>query len=133
MERMTEQAAPDATKVWAVRLGAGPEDTEGVLSLEETDLVFAAEEGELRIPYHELQRVKRVLGSPVILIDRRSSEESERFAFFFSKPPALPGTEESKRKTRRRAVYYLGASNRERKALLKRWEREIRSRVSLRR
>ncbi|MEX0833078.1 MAG: hypothetical protein WD276_04285 [Actinomycetota bacterium] len=126
---MTEPTEPSVATVWAVRLGAAPEETEGTLTLEESELVFAAEDGELRIPLVTIRRAKRIRGSPVLLVEQETSEGRADFAFYFSKPPPLPGPGESKRKTRRRAVGYLGVSNRERKHLLKAWQGAIEARV----
>lgn len=126
---MTEPTLPSPATVWAVRLGASLEDTEGTLTLGDSDLVFAAEDGELRIPLETIRRAKRIRGSPVLRVEQQSSEGRADFAFYFSKPPPLPGPHESKRKTRRRAVGYLGMSNRERKSLLKKWESAIGTRA----
>lgn len=116
--------------VWAVRIGVSNEDAEGRLTLEDMHLVFAIEEGSLRIPLVEIKKVKRVLGSPVLMVEQHGSTPA-RFAFFFVKPPPLqPEGRQTKRKVRRQGTAYLGNTNRSKKPLIVKWEREVRSAVA---
>ena len=116
--------------VWAVRIGVSNEDAEGTLALEETHLVFSIAEGSLRIPLAEIGKVKRVLGSPVLMVDQKGAKPA-RFAFFFVKPPPLEpqGPRQSKRKARRQGTAYLSTKNRSKKAVVVDWERDVRAAV----
>jgi hypothetical protein len=82
---------PESTTVWMVELDRSPDDVEGTLTLQDRSIRFApAGEGEAReIELTDINRVKRVWGSPVLMV--HSVEEGERhvIAFYFSKPPPL--------------------------------------------
>jgi hypothetical protein len=113
---------------WGVRIGVSDKDAKGRLSLGETELVFdlATEEGTLRIPLENITKVKRLRGSPVLVVDSREGEKVARFAFFFVKPPPLRReTHERRGKVRRRAVTYLQTTNASHKEALKAWETAV--------
>jgi hypothetical protein len=82
---------PDPTTVWMVQLDRSPDDVEGTLTLETRSMRFAPGEGGAarEIGLTDISRVKRVWGSPVLIV--HSVEEGERHvtAFYFSKPPPL--------------------------------------------
>jgi hypothetical protein len=124
---------PDAATVWMVQLDRSPDDVEGTLALDAGSIRFAATEGAVarEIALTDINRVKRIWGSPVLMV--HSVEDGERHvtAFYFSKPPPLhPAARDtddapptlmgpfsrnrpaSKRKQRRQNAGYLaGASN----------------------
>lgn len=149
----------DRTLVWAVRLGVGAqEDVEGYLSLD-TDrgaVVFEAIEpdvgeaervvGELAIPLTEVSRVRRVLGSPVLVVRHGEGAGRRETAFYFAKPPRLSttlgceeppeldeptfplprfGARRGGRRERRRAATYLGIKNRGLKEDIRAWRRTL--------
>lgn len=113
-----------------VQLDRSSDDVEGTLTLEEQALRFDSPSLGIRtISLTTVERVKRIWGSPVMLV--RSVEDGDKHvtAFYFSKPPPLhpeqasadepPPTlifnrnrAPSKRKQRRRNAGYLAnASN----------------------
>jgi len=121
---------PEPTRVWMVQLDRSPDDVEGTLTLEDEALRFDSPSLGIRtISLTAVERVKRIWGSPVLLV--RSVEDGDKrvTAFYFSKPPPLhpdqaasdepPPTlifnrnrAPSKRKQRRRNAGYLAnASN----------------------
>jgi hypothetical protein len=89
---------PEATTVWMVQLDRSPDDVEGTLSLEHAAIRFVpSEAGSPReIDLTDVSRVKRIWGSPVMMV--HSVEDGQRHvtAFYFSKPPPLhPPAEKS--------------------------------------
>ena len=89
---------PDPTTVWMVELDRSPDDIEGTLTLEARSMRFSSGEGgaSREIDLTDISRVKRIWGSPVLMV--HSVEDGERHvtAFYFSKPPPLhPPTEKS--------------------------------------
>jgi hypothetical protein len=78
----------------------------------------------------EIAKVKRVLGSPVLMVDQ-TGEKPARFAFFFVKPPPLEPQKprQTKRKMRKQGTAYLSNQNRDKKSLVMDWERDVRSAV----
>lgn len=127
--------------VWAVELGPGAPTTEvrGQLALASQALVFSPRDerqSERRYPLREIVRTRRLRGSPVLMVVTRGGGGARRTAFYFVQPPPLPKTEEvaptstlrrsTKRRARRQNVGYLGTWNREKKALLREWERHVR-------
>lgn len=135
----------DRVRVWAVDLveGASTKERQGMLSLHEATLRFEpSKEAEptLTIPLREVAKVKRLRGSPVIVVQFRKDDAARRTAFYFVQPPPLAvfleGRDERnvltalrnpKRKARRENVGYLGMSNRAKKDELVAWERAIRA------
>ena len=121
---MEDVIAP--TTVWAVRIGVSNEDAEGTLSLEDGHLVFTLEEGLLDIPLADVRRVRRVRGSPILLVDQEEGNRVARFAFYFAKPPPLePQGKTTRRKNRRQSMGYLGLANRDKKELVAEWAKAI--------
>jgi hypothetical protein len=81
---------PEPTRVWMVQLDRSPEDVEGTLTLEEQAIRFDSPSLGIRsIALTTVERVKRIWGSPVLLV--RSVEDGDKrvTAFYFSKPPPL--------------------------------------------
>jgi hypothetical protein len=135
-----------SVRVWAVELGAGPPvEREGVLALERTALRFEPSDPgpPISLPLAQIVRVRRLRGSPVLMVVSRRGAERRRTAFYFVEPPPLPGAEPEpeprlalptlrnpRRKARRRNVSYLGLMNREYKDVLVAWERAVREAVA---
>jgi len=133
---------PSPVIVWAVELepGSSLEEVQGSLTLETEALVFTPREGhgsERRYQLAEVARARRLRGSPVLLIVHEPSREPRRTAFYFVQPPPLVPPDESRkavlgplaggspRKVRRRNASYLGFSNRQKKQVLREWERAV--------
>jgi hypothetical protein len=73
-----------------VQLDRSPDDVEGTLTLEEQAIRFDSPSLGIRsIALTTIERVKRIWGSPVLLV--RSVEDGDKrvTAFYFSKPPPL--------------------------------------------
>jgi hypothetical protein len=124
-------AMPNITTVWVVHLEQGnPLDTKGTLVLTDSQVAFSGEDGrETRISLERIRRVKRVLGSPIMIVDHDGDDGRRRTAFYFSQPPPLHPREDLTRMKRKRAkkasVGYLGQQNITRKPLIKSWVGEI--------
>jgi hypothetical protein len=134
---------PRAVTVWAVTLRPGEtRERRGTLELEPDSIVFTGADGSVpaRIALREVRRVRRLRGSPVLVVTHEGDAGSERTAFYFAQPPPLEPvrseevplrpspvgfTRSSKRKARRQNAAYLGTWNREMKADIKEWERAI--------
>jgi hypothetical protein len=85
-------AMPEPTTVWMVRLDRGDlDDVRGELSLHDDAVVFteAKTGAELRFPFGDLGKPKRVRGSPILLLTRKQDGQTQRIAFYFSQPPPL--------------------------------------------
>jgi hypothetical protein len=141
-------SVPAAVTVWTVELGGASslEEVRGLLALTSDALVFTPRDeplGERRYPLREVSRTRRLRGSPVIMIVRETAEGPRRTAFYFVQPPPLhrpdalptrptfgPFVRSAKRKIRRQNVSYLGTWNREKKAILREWERQLRTAVA---
>ena len=137
---------PRPVTVWAVELGhdAPPDDVKGTLTLQSDALVFSPEiapSTARRIRLATIAKVRRVRGSPVLLVTHTDGTTPRRTAFYFAEPPPLgvilgtrtedrPGglaaLRNPKRKARRDNVGYLGLTNREKKAALSEWVRAVR-------
>jgi hypothetical protein len=128
--------------VWCVELDSRADlvEMKGSLALTEDAVVFTSREQtgvERRYPLREVQRARRLLGSPVLVLVRRTSQGERRTAFYFVPPPPLEPREDptrpslsgirgsGKRRSRRKNVSYLGYMNREKKPLVRDWGREI--------
>jgi hypothetical protein len=138
----------EGVRVWAVELGedVAPTEREGRLWKDADQLRFEpVREGEaaVTIPFLEVRKVRRLRGSPVLMVVRQRGDREVRTAFYFVQPPpltaftdtqtdlrsAVPFLRNPKRKARRDNVGYLGVMNREKKAELVEWEREVRAAV----
>lgn len=135
----------EPVRVWAVELGLGPVlEREGTLSLGTEALRFEPSErgSAIALPLAEIERVRRLRGSPVLMVVSRRGGERRRTAFYFVPPPPLPSAapeqeprlaipmlRSPRRKARRRNVSYLGLMNREKKELIVAWERAVREAV----
>ena len=141
---------PEPTKVWMVQLDRSPDDVEGTLTLEDQAIRFDSPSLGIRsISLTAVERVKRIWGSPVLLV--RSVEDGDKrvTAFYFSKPPPLhpdlatsdapPPTligpfnrnrAPSKRKQRRRNAGYLANASNFLGDSLEVWVKETRAAVA---
>ena len=148
---------PEPTTVWMVHLDRErvEDDVRGTLSLEGDAVVFteAISTIEHRFPLEQMQRPKRVRGSPILVVLHRRDDELRRTAFYFSQPPPLhpPDPEtmslpqrgvggrpagafgafrrSSKRRHMRTNLGYLTTANSSHKAAIKRWVEEIGARI----
>jgi hypothetical protein len=139
---------PQTTRVWAVELTSDDpsKDTEGWLSLHAGAVRFEpSAEGRptVDLPLAAIVKVKRLRGSPVLMVLCRQADRETRIAFYFVQPPPLvaftdprpetripmPTLRNPKRKARRDNVGYLGLMNREKKAEIVAWERAVREAV----
>lgn len=132
--------------VWAVELGSRStlEEVQGSLDLEAEALVFRPRNGasERRYVLREISRVRRLRGSPVLLIVWAGPDGQRRTAFYFVPPPPLERGDETprptlgglgrstKRKVRRQNASYLGMVNRQKKALIRDWEHRVATAVA---
>jgi hypothetical protein len=133
---------PEITTVWAVDLVREPtKDRQGTLSLEPGELVFEPrnDSAPIRIPLASIRKIRRVHGSPVLLVVHAGTPKDAQTAFYFVQPPPLEpvvGQGErptpfsfgraSKRRRRRENVQYLGMSNASRREQIDEWVDEVR-------
>jgi hypothetical protein len=134
---------PEPRTVWAVEMHLGVLERKGTLSLEPDALRFspASSGREIHIPFTDVAKVRRLRGSPVLLIVHTEGGQKLRTAFYFVEPPPigpLLGKEESvperpslfprntRRRARRQNVGYLSLSNRVKKEEVLEWERALR-------
>lgn len=133
----------ESITVWAVDLIRDPKsDVKGTLSLGEGSIDFRADDGgELSIAFDDVRKVRRLRGSPVLMLVHDRGGVRERTAFFFVQPPPLdrPTTEptrvslipgSAKRRARRQNVGYLEMGNRARRDTVVAWESKVRAAVA---
>ena len=91
---------PDKVTVWMVHLERAGDlrDIEGELDMDDGAVVFRhrTTAAELRFPFPAIRRVRRVMGSPVFVLEWSAASEgvgdrtaARRTAFYFAKPPPL--------------------------------------------
>lgn len=123
----------EETTVWAVRLKRGlAKEAKGTLELQPDALVFTAADGQShqRIELSDIRRSRKVVASPILMIEHIVGGAEARTAFYFAQPPPLePSGRTSMRKTRRIGATYLGTSNRQLKDEVIGWERAVREAV----
>jgi hypothetical protein len=141
----------EPVEVWMVQLGAGsrPAEVRGTLNLGERDLEFVERKTgtAVRFDYGSIRRVKRIKGSPVLLVDWREDGEDRKTAFYFAQPPPLdppPGSPAidprgplgpfrrvtpSRRQVARTNLRYLRSSSVANKHVVRAWTEELRERV----
>ena len=119
-------AVTEGVTVWAFRLGTLDEGARGRLELGPDDLVFTAANGGLsiRIALSDIRRVKRTLGSPVMVVHHTGGA----VAFYFAEPPRLRFAGESSRRPRDRltSITYLTGRNPTKRDQVKTWVGRIR-------
>jgi hypothetical protein len=135
----------DHVTVWAVDLGVGVsmKERKGVLRIEDGALRFAPwkeEQAEVVIPLREIAKVKRLRGSPVLLVERTVGQDVARIAFYFVQPPPMPPSRgeprtepleqrsfglgllrNPARRARKQNAGYLGMMNKTKKAEVVEW------------
>ena len=135
--------------MWAVELGKDvqPDEVKGILELGTDALLFTPNDESrptLRIPLVHVAKIRRLRGSPVLMLERTAAAGSRKTAFYFAQPPplnALLGTSTErpsglaafrspKRKARRDNVGYLGLMNREKKAAVSEWVRAVKDAIA---
>ena len=140
---------PRAVTVWAVELAKDlqPDEIKGILELGTDALLFTPiDEARpaMRIRLSDVARVRRLRGSPVLMLERTTAAGPRKTAFYFAQPPplnALLGTSPErpsglaafrspKRKARRDNVGYLGLMNREKKAAVSEWVRAVKGAIA---
>ena len=134
---------PEDATVWAVDLVREPtKDREGMLSLQPGHLLFEARSGSapIRIPIASIRKIRRLRGSPVLLVVHEGRPKDAQTAFYFVQPPPLEpvvGQGErptpfsfgraSKRRRRRENVQYLGMSNASKREQIDGWVRDVKA------
>ena len=133
---------PEPANVWAVDLVREPKkDRQGTLSLQPGHLVFeprAPGSAVLRIPLGSIRRIRRLRGSPVLLVVHERNGTTIEMAFYFVQPPPLEPVigqsdrptpfsfgRASKRRARRQNVGYLGFSARDKREQIAAWVRDV--------
>jgi hypothetical protein len=153
---------PRLTKVWMVPLGRGSvDDIAGDLELSHEAIIFTPrnEGPPVHIPFGAVAKVKRVKGSPVLMVVHDRDAMRVETAFYFVQPPSLShivkskgppapsrpepallepprlrpfglsGRKPSKRKSVRSNATYLTAQGTSRKEELQGWVDAIRERL----
>lgn len=142
---------PEPVTVWKVVLRRGDvREREGTLRLDDDALVFEepATASSTRMTFTTIRSVKRLRGSPVLMVAHVESDEVVRTAFYFAQPPPLELSTEtsggaserlvgpiaasrrsSKRRHQRDNVRYLTARAGRMKGPIDAWVAEIRSRT----
>jgi hypothetical protein len=86
----------EPTAAWMVQLELSTDDVEGTLALEEEALRFTTWDEQTRtIPLADVTKVKRIFGSPVLLVHSTEGGRQRHTAFYFRKPPPLQPPEPS--------------------------------------
>jgi hypothetical protein len=151
--RVHDGLMPEPARVWMVELDRSPDDVEGTLTLDRDAIRFAPAEGATTrdIDLTQVTRVKRIWGSPVLMV--HSVEDGVRHvtAFYFSKPPPLHPPETpagaappptligpfnrdkapSKRKQRRNNAGYLSSASTVVGDQVRMWLKEMRAAVGV--
>jgi cytochrome P450 len=118
----------DGVRVWAVRLGGQDSEARGTLAISGADLTFTHDRHtkDASLPLKSIRRVRRPLGSPVIVVEWKAGEDLRRIAFYFAQPPPLePGTPGRRRRHRRQSVRYLMHENAGRRDSVREWRKDI--------
>ena len=140
---------PEPATVWMVKLQRVGDlrELKGTLRMDEEALVFTdrSTEVETRLPFAATRKVKRIVGSPVLILTwQNDAGATTQTAFYFAEPPPIrsahgvgspqppPATvlqQPSRRRQRREGIRYLTARSRSTSATIKGWAEEIRARV----
>jgi len=117
--------------VWAAGVRSLEPGVKGWLQLTEGALVFTAEhpgEDDLRIPWSSIGRVRRVIGSPVMVVQHGD----DATAFYFVQPPPVVFRNETSRrpKDRLQSMVYLTGRNSTKRREVKEWVRRVRHAAS---
>jgi hypothetical protein len=146
---------PEPTTVWMVRLRKGEMgERKGLLTLDVDGLVFRDESLEQvrTLPFEQVKRVKRVKGSPILIVSHDDDRGVRQTAFYFTEPPPLTPADPfaltessgsarrpmspfaamrrtSKKRHMRENVRYLTAKAGNRKPEIQAWVEEISARL----
>jgi hypothetical protein len=140
---------PAPVTVWMVQLELSTDDIEGTLALDEEALRFTSWDEQLRtISLTDVTKVKRIFGSPVLLVHSTEAGQQRHTAFYFRKPPPLQppqatiddaptligpfnrGKPTSKRRQRRSNATYLASASTTASDQVREWMRETRRAVA---
>lgn len=140
---------PEPTIAWMVQLELTTDDVEGMLTLDDEAMRFATDGGATRtIALTDVDRVKRVVGSPVLIVHSTEDGGKRHTAFYFRKPPPLHPPEApldptptligpfnrskspSKRKQRRVNASYLATASTSAGDEVKEWLKATRAAVA---
>ena len=127
--------AVEPTTVWAVRLGEYTEEVRGKLVLDEEEsrlsFIHDKETKTAHISLASIRRVRRIFGSPVLVIDFAVRNGMGRMAFFFAQPPPVQEATLVGRGRRRKRenIQFLMGENAARSADVKRWRSVLRAAV----
>jgi hypothetical protein len=90
LTRSDDGAVPEPATVWMVELDRSIVDVEGTLALDDDALRFTAWDDRSRtIALTDVQKVKRIIGSPVLMVHAAEGGQVRHIAFYFRKPPPL--------------------------------------------
>lgn len=145
-DRGEDGAVPEPVTVWMVKLRRGGDlrEVKGTLRMGEDALVFVERRTELetRLLFSDTIKVRRVIGSPVLVVSGRDGAGTDSdTAFYFVQPPPLPGTESyaapptsvrhqtTRRRQRRQGLGYLTGRARGTRTTIKEWVEELRART----
>ena len=90
--RLDDDGMPEPTTVWMVRLRKGEMgERKGLLTLDAEGLVFrdSSLEQVRTLRLEQVRRVKRVRGSPILLVSHEDDRGVRETAFYFAQPPPL--------------------------------------------
>jgi hypothetical protein len=133
-----------------VQLEVSTDDVEGTLELGDEALRFTAGDAQTRtIALTDVTKVKRIIGSPVLLVHSTEDGQQRHTAFYFRKPPPLQPPEAtlddvptligpfnrgpkapSKRKQRRANASYLASASTSAGEEVRDWMRATREAVA---
>ena len=117
--------------VWLARLGFREEGLRGKLVLEHGNLAFDGDRGKLtlRIALSSIRHVRRVRGSPVIVVEYETASTRPAVALYFSQPPPLPKPGARvipAARGRVKAIRWLGKENKAKREEVKGWVEALR-------
>lgn len=121
--------------VWAVRLGEYTDEARGklVLDEEESRLSFLHDKDAktVHISLASIRRVRRLVGSPVLVVDFALDERMARMAFFFAQPPPVQQATlvGRGRRQKRQNIQFLMGENAAHSSDVKRWRNAVRAAV----
>jgi hypothetical protein len=113
--------------VWAVRLGEYTDEVRGKLALDEEQsrlsFLHDKESKTTHISLGSIRRVRRLVGSPVLVVDFTVDDGMGRMAFFFAQPPPVQQATlvGRGRREKRRNIQFLMGENAARSSDVKRW------------
>lgn len=99
-DRATDEdgCVPEPTTVWMVHLGLGePVEIRGTLQMDDDALVFVARgsDARTRFAFERMRRARRLMVSPVMMLDWTADDQRRKTAFYFAQPPPLKPAEPS--------------------------------------